>query len=97
MAVMMIMKREKVTPEQYEAARRTVNWEGDVPEGGMFHVASFNGDTLHVTDVWESAEELQSFVENRLLPGTAQLGIQTQPEVQVYPVHAIFTPAYRPA
>jgi hypothetical protein len=97
MAIMMVMRWEKVTPELYEAARREVNWEGDKPKGGMFHVASFEGDTLFVTDVWESAEELQDFAEKRLMPGTAKLGIQTQPDIKVYPVHAIFTPAYRPA
>src|SRR5207247_482720 len=33
-------------PEQYEAVRKAVNWEGDTPEGGLFHVSWFDADGL---------------------------------------------------
>jgi hypothetical protein len=96
MAVVMIMEWEGVTPEQYEQARDLVNWEGDVPPGGMFHVAAFDGNGLRVTDLWESAEDFQRFAESRLMPGVQQLGIQGQPRVEIYPIHRTFTPAYAP-
>jgi hypothetical protein len=96
-AVLMVMTWDGVTVEQYEAARRVVNWEGDVPPGGMVHVAAIEDGRLHVTDVWESPEELDAFVQSRLMPGVQQVGIQGQPEISVYPVHALFTPAFQPA
>ena len=97
MAVVMIMEWDGVTVEQYEAARKLVNWEGDVAPGGLFHVAAVTERGLRVTDVWDSAEAFQTFVERRLMPGVKQLGIEGEPKVEIYPVHALFTPGFTPA
>ena len=93
-AVAMIMRWAGVTPEQYDAARNEVNWEGDVPSGALFHVAAFDDDGIRVTDIWESAEDVQAFVADRLMPGTTKVGIKGQPEVDILPVHRIFTPGF---
>lgn len=94
MKIMMCMTWEGVTPELYEEARKRVKWDTDVAVGGVLHVASFSKNALHVTDIWESAEAMNSFLETRLLPGVAPLGIPTQPSVQVYPLHALFAPSF---
>jgi hypothetical protein len=91
------MKWNGIKREQYEAVRRIVNWEANPPKGGMFHVAAFSENALHVTDVWASEEEFNTFVQNRLMPGVMEAGITSQPEVQLLPVHALFTPAFQPA
>jgi hypothetical protein len=87
------MKWEGVTPAQYEKVRELTNWEGNIPKGAVFHVAGFYDNTLRVTDIWESAEDFNNFVQNRLMPSVAQVGITGQPEVKLFPVHAIFAPA----
>lgn len=97
MPVVMNMVWKGITPEQYEAARSLVNWEGDVPPGGMYHVSSFGEEGLFVTDVWETADDFQRFAEGRLLPGVKQLGLPGEPQVEIRPAHRIFTPAYQPA
>lgn len=94
MAVVMFMEWEGVTREQYEEVRKVVNWEGDVPAGGMFHVAAVTDTGLQVTDLWQSAEAFQAFVEGRLMPGVQQVGIKGEPRVEVHPIHALFTPAF---
>src|SRR5581483_6540392 len=78
MAIVMFREWD-VTPDQYEAARKLVNWEGQVPAGAIFHVAAFNQRGLRVTDLWESEEDMQAFVNTRLMPGVRQLGIQSNP------------------
>jgi hypothetical protein len=96
MPIVMNMRWAGVTPEQYDAARETVHWEGDVPEGALYHVASFAEDgVLYVTDVWETADQFQRFVETRLMPGVQRVGIAGEPDVEIRPVHAIFAPGYR--
>ncbi|GEM_PF-3739379 len=75
MAVMMLMEWDGVTSEQYEAARKLVNWEGDVAPGGILHVAAFTDTGLRTADVWDSVEAFQTFVNTRLMPGVQQLGI----------------------
>jgi hypothetical protein len=92
--IMMRMDWPEVTVELYDEVRRLVNWEGDKPPGGVFHVAAVGDDGLHVTDVWQSAEEFQRFADDRLMPGVKEVGLTTEPNLAIYPVHAVFAPAY---
>jgi len=93
MAVVMRMDWPEVTPEQYDEACEVVGWERDVPKGAIFHTAFFDESGFKVVDVWESAEDFQSFVDNRLMPGIAQVGIQGEPNVTITPSHRVFNPA----
>jgi hypothetical protein len=88
--VVMSMRWRGVTPELYEKAREVVNWEGDVPDGAALHVAGFDADGIRVTDVWDSAEQFQAFVESRLMPGVQEVGIEGQPDVEFFPLERIF-------
>ena len=94
MAVMMQMTWEGIGAEEYEAARKHVNWEGDVPPGAMFHVVAVTDNGVRVTDVWESAESFDAFVRDRLMPGVQELGIPGQPRVEILSAHRIFAPAF---
>ena len=96
MPVMMIMEWPGITPDQYDSVRNIVNFEGKPPAGGLFHVAAFDDKGLRVTDVWERAEDFQTFVEQRLMPGVKQAGIEGEPKVAVYPAYNVFTPGYLP-
>ena len=49
---------------------------------------------MRVTDLWDSPDKLQAFVENRLNPGVQQVGIEGEPEVEMTDAHAVFAPAY---
>jgi heme-degrading monooxygenase HmoA len=91
MPTVMVMHWPEVTKEQYEAVRKDVNWEGKKPPGGKYHVAWFDGG-LRVVDVWDSAQDFQRFVEQRLTPGTQKAGIKGQPKVQFFEAHATFAP-----
>ena len=88
----MVMRWAGVKPEQYEEARRTVDWEGDVPDGAVLHVSGFDGGDLRVTDVWESQEQFERFVGERLMPAVKEIGIEGEPEVEFYPVTLVFNP-----
>ena len=78
-----------VTKDQYQKLRSEVEWETELPKGGIFHCAGFDeSGAIHVADVWESAEHMNSFVEARLIPAFKKLKI-TPPDVVVFPVHNI--------
>ena len=94
MPTVMSMRWSGVTPEQYEEARRIVNWEGDTPDGARFHIAWFEGNDFRAVDLWDSPEQFQAFVDNRLNPGVQQVGIEGEPEVEMTEAHAVFAPAY---
>lgn len=92
MPTVMSMHWPEVSPEQYEAARKEVNWENDKPEGGRLHVAWFAEDGFHVFDLWDSPQQFERFVNERLMPGVQKIGIQGQPKVQISESHAIYSP-----
>ena len=79
MPIVMNMRWDGVTREEYEEARDQVGWEQRAPEGGLLHIASFAEDGLRVTDIWESADDFNRFVENRLMPVVQEIGIQVPP------------------
>jgi hypothetical protein len=92
MAIVMVMHWPEVGKEQYEEARKRVNWEGKQPEGARNHVSWFDNG-LHVVDVWESEADLNRFIEQRLMPVVkGEMKTPGDPRVQVFPAHAHFVP-----
>ena len=92
MAIVMTMHWPEVTKEQYEDVRRDVNWEGNVPQGAKFHVSWFSDDGFRALDLWESQEDFETFVRDRLTPGVQRAGIGGQPRVEFAPALAVFAP-----
>ena len=94
MAVVMRMLWPEVSPEQYDKVREIVRWETDPAPGGLFHVAYFDEGGFKTTDVWESPEHFQTFVDTRLMPGIAEAGgIDGEPNVTFTPAHAVYNAA----
>jgi len=89
MAVMVIFHAPDFSQAQYEALRPIVRWEEDYPDGVLLHSCAFDAaGGLHVVDLWESEEKLQTFFETRLMPGFQQVGVNPEPP-QVFPVFNI--------
>jgi hypothetical protein len=92
MAKVMHMRWRGVTPEQYDTLREMVQWEAEPADGGLLHIAGFDDDGIRVTDVWESVEQCQRFLEERLSPATRELGVAGEPEVAFSDLHAVWSP-----
>ncbi|HEX3563452.1 MAG TPA: hypothetical protein VHU24_11485 [Solirubrobacterales bacterium] len=71
MAVVVIQEFEAPLDE-YEQVNEKI---GDAaPQGLILHsVSDLGGDKWKLVDVWESAENFQSFVENTLVPAIAEV------------------------
>lgn len=89
--IVAIVKWEGVTESIYEKIREEVDFEEDVPEGMVIHIASFDKKGLRVTDVWESEDNFNNFIKNRLTPVTKKL-VKTEPDVEIYPLENLFIP-----
>lgn len=62
--------------DEYEAVAKFVDLAGDRPAGLILHAAcELPGGEIQIIDVWESAEALQSFGQQRIFPAFAQAGI----------------------
>jgi len=77
------------TKDAYEKLRKEVDWEHRQPPGGIFHAASVdNSGNIHVADVWESEEQLNSFFKDRLKPAMQKFNIP-EPRVEVFQIHNV--------
>jgi hypothetical protein len=92
MSTIMLMHWPELSKEHYEQARKEVNWEGERPQGGKFHVAWFGEDGFHVLDLWESRQDFERFMDQRVRPVLQKIGVQGQPQVQYAEAHAVFAP-----
>lgn len=92
MSTVMLMSWPEVSEEQYQQARKEINWEGDTPRGAKFHVAWMGDDGFHVLDLWESEDLFEKFVQERLMPGVQKLGIKGQPKVSFADPLSVFAP-----
>jgi hypothetical protein len=84
-------------PASAQQLADAVDWEHDVPAGGMFHIATFDDEGAHIVDLWESQEAFERFGEERLMAAVRAAGIEGDPEVVFRPTHAVFAPAYETA
>lgn len=88
MATVLLLRWEGVTPAEYDAVCASARVNEDVADGGIFHICRFEDGIMHIVDVWESEADFQRFFAERLAPALAEVGVTTQPEVQVAPVHS---------
>ncbi len=91
MATVITQQWNSVTPAQYDQIHAIVGWDIDVPAGMTFHVASFDGDTLRMLDIWDSEEQFMTFAQTRIMPAVAQVGLEGFPEMIVTPTHDLFS------
>ena len=69
-----VIQQVAATEEQYRAVNDAMDTRGNPPAGLILHTGGpvDNGD-LRVVDIWESAEEFETFAAERLGPTIAQV------------------------
>jgi hypothetical protein len=90
MPILVIFTGNNITKQMYESLRKHIDWEGNPPKGALFHAAAFDdsGKTLHVANVWESEEDLNSFVGRRLMPYMINNKIP-EPKVEIFQINDV--------
>jgi hypothetical protein len=84
-----------------ETDRRTTNYDAiteklmaqEPIDGLRVHTAGFSGNGFRIFDVWESKEQFDRFMADRLMPLVLeQEGEPTPPTVTVYELHNLVVP-----
>jgi hypothetical protein len=90
MAILAIFTGNNITKQMYESLRKEVDWINDHPLGGIFHAAGFDnsGNNIRVADVWESEEDLNKFVNERLIPVMQQSKVPV-PQMEIFQIHNV--------
>lgn len=55
-----------VSSSDYDRLKAKLSWRDDPPPGALFHVVAFEGDTVHISQVWESLADLDAFNRSRV-------------------------------
>jgi ketosteroid isomerase-like protein len=79
-----------VSREQYDAIRAECRWLEEPPEGGIAHLAWWDGDDSRNVNAWTSEDAYATFGEQRLAPAMARVGVDVEPEVRFHPAHEVF-------
>jgi hypothetical protein len=75
--------------EQYDEVLGRLRDSGNWPPDGLdYHVAFGSPGDLRVSEIWDSREKWEAFLE-RLMPLLADAGIQLAGEPEVFEVHNI--------
>ncbi len=88
MPILMIMDIEGATAEQYDRVDELLGGltPENAPAGLISHAAAVTDSGFMVADVWESAEDLQRFFDEKLGAAIAEAGLP-QAEPRIVPVH----------
>ncbi len=75
----------------YETLKKEVDWEHNPPSGLIIHSSAFDesGNSTNVADVWNSEQDLNNFVSNRLIPAMQKHNIPIPPEPEIFQIHNI--------
>lgn len=69
------------TQEQYEATVAVVHPAGGLPEGQTYHVAGMTDGGVLITAVWESKEQQDRFLKDKLMASMPiEGGVEGHPE-----------------
>jgi hypothetical protein len=90
MPILAIFTGNNVTKQMYETLRKEVDWEHNHPAGVILHAAGFDesGNNVRVADIWESEEQLNNFVSNRLMPVMQKGGVPA-PKVEIFQINDV--------
>ena len=90
MAVAVIVDNPEGSQGVYDAVREKTGLER--PAGGIFHAAGPSpSGGWRVIEVWESEQDAQRFVKERLLPAFEAIGVPPPPPPEFWPVHNYMT------
>jgi hypothetical protein len=72
----------------YDAVHERVIAGGPI-EGALVHTAGFTGNGFRIFEVWESREDFERFLNERLMPIVQEVSPDDgrQPEMTVYELH----------
>ena len=90
MSIVVRFHPTNVTIAQYEDVLRREQAAGDAfpPDGREYHICFGTDGDLHVSEIWDSQEQLQAYGEV-LMPMLAEAGIAFSAAPEVFEVHNI--------
>lgn len=92
MAVAMFVHFPGLSSERYSELMSRLDLDVNPAAGAILHVAAEAVDGVNVVDLWQTKEAAEAFVQQRLDPVLAELGIRADVSIDVAQLHNVFAP-----
>jgi hypothetical protein len=76
MAIMALFRSPRVDRTIYDAIIAELDLEHQPAAGALTHACGFDENGVCVCDVWESRQDFEAFMSNRLRPAFAKLNLE---------------------
>ena len=94
MASIMFLNWPGATREQYEGIKAKAQWDVNTPDGAKFHTVGFDDDGTHITDIWESPEHFDRWMNGDLGAAIQEVGLGGEPDIRWVEMAGVFAPAF---
>ncbi len=93
MPIAVEMRFPGATTDQYDkiVERMGLRPMGPGAPGGIFHSVAQTDTGLRIVDVWENQETFEKFAREQIVPYAKEVGISSDPEMEVHQVHSYLT------
>jgi hypothetical protein len=78
--------------DQYDAILERMDVVNRPSPSIYLHICAPTDDGLRITELWDSEEGFRRFIEERMFPAAAELGLQANPVISLKPLHFLFAP-----
>lgn len=92
MTVMTTIDVLGMTAEEYGRVMNRLGVEHDPALGIYIHMTAKTDSGFRVIEVWESGEEFEAFLANRLAPAAEAEHVVREMHVRIEPLHNLFAP-----
>ena len=87
MAVGLRIKLAGLNVEEFDKLDAAVNVRDDHPDGLIFSASGPIDGGWGLIDFWDSREQFDRFLQERVAPAAQATGTEAQPEIREFPVH----------
>lgn len=79
MTIMALFRSNRIDQSAYDAIIQELNLEAQPPQGALSHACGFDASGICVCDVWESRQDFDAFLNDRLRPVFTKLNLEYEP------------------
>lgn len=79
MTIMALFRSNSLDQNAYDAIIQELDLEGQPAQGALTHACGFDANGICVCDVWESRQEFDAFMNDRLRPVFTKLNLAFEP------------------
>ena len=92
MAVSVVAHYKDLDAATYDEVVASLELDANPPAGAILHVAGEWEGGITTSEIWQTEQTFQAFLDYRLRPALRLHGVHRDPVVEVAPLHNVYAP-----